>query len=41
MEGQLVSWLISVITGGAGGNLAGALFKKLSLGTLGLILWRV
>ncbi len=35
MESQLVSWLISLITGGVGGNVAGALLKKFSLGVLG------
>jgi len=35
MEGQLVSWLTSLLTGGVGGNVAGALFKNLSLGALG------
>jgi uncharacterized membrane protein YeaQ/YmgE (transglycosylase-associated protein family) len=35
MEGQLLSWLVSLITGGVGGNIAGALFKNLSLGPLG------
>lgn len=28
MEGQLVSWLISLITGGVDGNVAGALFRR-------------
>jgi len=35
MEGQLVSWLISLVTGGVCGNIAGALFKNLNLGPLG------
>jgi len=35
MEGQLVSWLISLITGGVGGNIAGVLLKKFSLGIIG------
>ncbi len=35
MESQLVSWLISLITGGVGGNIAGALLKNYSLGTVG------
>lgn len=35
MEGQLVQILISLLTGGVGGNLAGALLKQFSLGTLG------
>jgi uncharacterized membrane protein YeaQ/YmgE (transglycosylase-associated protein family) len=35
MEGALGSWLISLITGAVGGNAAGAMFKNLSLGTLG------
>ena len=30
-----MEWIISLLTGAAGGNLAGALFKKLSLGTIG------
>ena len=30
-----MEWLISLITGAVGGNIAGALFKNLSLGTLG------
>ena len=35
MENQLVSWLISLITGGVGGNIAGALLKNFSLGPIG------
>ena len=35
MENQLVSWIVSLITGGVGGNIAGALLKNLSLGVLG------
>jgi uncharacterized membrane protein YeaQ/YmgE (transglycosylase-associated protein family) len=35
MESQLVSWLISLITGGVGGNIAGALLKNFSLGPIG------
>lgn len=35
MQGAFVSWLISLVTGAVGGNIAGAIFKKLSLGTLG------
>ena len=35
MESSFVSWLISLITGAVGGNIAGALFKNLSLGSLG------
>ena len=35
MESQLVGWVVSLITGGVGGNIAGALFKNLSLGTVG------
>jgi uncharacterized membrane protein YeaQ/YmgE (transglycosylase-associated protein family) len=35
MEGQSVSWLISLVTGGVCGNIAGALFKNLNLGPLG------
>jgi len=30
-----MEWLISILCGAAGGNLSGALMKKLSLGTLG------
>ena len=30
-----MEWIISLLTGAAGGNLAGALLKKLSLGTIG------
>ena len=32
MEGQLVSWAISLVIGAVGGNVGGAVFKKLSLG---------
>jgi uncharacterized membrane protein YeaQ/YmgE (transglycosylase-associated protein family) len=35
IEGQLVSWLISLVTGGVCGSIAGALFKNLNLGPLG------
>jgi uncharacterized membrane protein YeaQ/YmgE (transglycosylase-associated protein family) len=35
MEGQIASWAISLITGAVGGNIAGTLFKNLSLGTIG------
>jgi hypothetical protein len=35
MENQLVSCLISLITGGVGGNIAGALLKNFSLGPIG------
>ena len=35
MEGQILSWIISLITGGIGGNIAGALIKKISLGPIG------
>ncbi|HTC15849.1 MAG TPA: hypothetical protein VK695_08620 [Steroidobacteraceae bacterium] len=35
MESQLVGWIISLITGGVGGNIAGAVLKNLSLGPLG------
>jgi uncharacterized membrane protein YeaQ/YmgE (transglycosylase-associated protein family) len=35
MEGPLVSWLISLVTGAIGGNVAGAILKNLSLGPLG------
>jgi uncharacterized membrane protein YeaQ/YmgE (transglycosylase-associated protein family) len=35
MEGQLVSWLFSLITGAVGGNVAGAVLKNLSLGPVG------
>jgi hypothetical protein len=34
MENQLASWLISLITGGIGGNVAGALLKNFSLGPI-------
>jgi uncharacterized membrane protein YeaQ/YmgE (transglycosylase-associated protein family) len=30
-----MEWLISLITGAVGGNIAGAVFKNLSLGTIG------
>ena len=30
-----MEWVISLITGAVGGNIAGAVFKNLSLGTLG------
>ena len=30
-----MEWVISLITGAIGGNIAGAVFKNLSLGTLG------
>lgn len=36
MEGPLVSWLISLVTGAVGGNVAGATIKNLTLGTLGI-----
>lgn len=32
---QLLVWLVSLIVGAVGGNVAGALFKKVSLGTMG------
>jgi uncharacterized membrane protein YeaQ/YmgE (transglycosylase-associated protein family) len=35
MEGQLMSWIISLISGGVGGNIAGALMKDKSLGLIG------
>ena len=34
MESQVVSWLISLVIGAIGGNAAGALFKKWSLGPI-------
>ncbi len=34
MESGIVELLLSLITGAAGGNIAGALMKKFSLGTL-------
>lgn len=35
MESQLVQIMVSLLTGGIGGNLAGALLKQFSVGTLG------
>ncbi len=35
MDSQITQLIISLVTGGLGGNLAGALFKQFSLGTLG------
>lgn len=35
MDSQISQLLISLITGGVGGNIAGALLKQFSLGTLG------
>jgi uncharacterized membrane protein YeaQ/YmgE (transglycosylase-associated protein family) len=35
MGGSLMSWVISLITGGVGGNIAGALLKNMSLGPVG------
>lgn len=32
MDPQIVSWIISLLSGAAGGNIAGALMKQLSLG---------
>jgi uncharacterized membrane protein YeaQ/YmgE (transglycosylase-associated protein family) len=32
MDPQIISWLISLIAGGAGGNIVGALLKNRSLG---------
>lgn len=32
MESQLASWAVSLVIGAVGGNVGGALFKKLSLG---------
>jgi uncharacterized membrane protein YeaQ/YmgE (transglycosylase-associated protein family) len=32
MENALVSWIISLVSGGAGGNVIGALLKEKSLG---------
>ena len=34
MNEQLISWLISLIAGGAGGNVVGALLKNKSLGPM-------
>jgi hypothetical protein len=34
MDASLISLLISLVSGAAGGNIAGALFKNLNLGTL-------
>ena len=34
MESQLVSWLINLLSGAVGGNIAGALLKSKSLGTV-------
>lgn len=41
MEGPLVSWLISLVTGAVGGNVARAIFKNLTLGTLGITIAEV
>ncbi len=38
MESQVISWLISLITGAVGGNIAGSLLKNQSLGTLATLL---
>ena len=35
MDNQLISWIISLITGALGGNIAGALMKNWSLGPVG------
>lgn len=35
MEGQLMTWVINLVTGAVGGNVAGALLKSISLGTIG------
>jgi uncharacterized membrane protein YeaQ/YmgE (transglycosylase-associated protein family) len=35
MEQTIVNLIINLISGGRGGNIAGALFKKLSLGLIG------
>ena len=35
MQSQVLGWLLSLIIGAVGGNVAGMLFKKLSLGRLG------
>jgi hypothetical protein len=35
MEAQLASWLVSLVTGGVCGNIAGTLFKDLNLGPRG------
>ena len=34
MDAGLISLLISLVSGAAGGNVAGALFKNISMGTL-------
>jgi hypothetical protein len=34
MDASIISLLLSLVSGAAGGNVAGALFKNLSLGTL-------
>jgi uncharacterized membrane protein YeaQ/YmgE (transglycosylase-associated protein family) len=34
MDPQIISWLISLIAGGAGGNIVGALLKNRSLGPM-------
>jgi uncharacterized membrane protein YeaQ/YmgE (transglycosylase-associated protein family) len=35
MESQIVSWLVSLVIGAVGGNIAGALLKNFSLGPIG------
>jgi uncharacterized membrane protein YeaQ/YmgE (transglycosylase-associated protein family) len=35
MEAQLLSWLVSLVTGGVCGIIAGVLYKDVSVGTLG------
>ena len=35
MENQLVSWIVSLITGAVGGNIAGAALKDYNLGVVG------
>lgn len=35
MESSVIQWIISLVSGAVGGNVAGALMKKSSLGVLG------
>jgi len=35
MENQLLSWIVSLITGAVGGNIAGAALKNYNLGVVG------
>jgi hypothetical protein len=34
MDPQIISWIVSLIAGGAGGNIVGALLKNRNLGPL-------